>query len=126
MLGAILMAATSQPKVTVSGHTTNDPLDTSATVEFNLDGNVYETTAGGGAVQIDTELDWLRPTDLAPGAYEIMASVNSGTVSSGDNTDEWLALTTSRSWSTTTSVNLTIQIRLGTTVLASGTYDLTA
>lgn len=126
MTGVLNMLLAAGPAVHVDGQTINDSLNTSATIEFNADGNVYQTTTGSGRAQIDSALDWIRPASAASGSYEIRATVNSGTVSSGSATGSWLALSTTRSWSTTTSVNLTIEIRLGSNVLDSGTYSLSA
>lgn len=66
--------------------------------------------------------DWITPKGKAPGAYECRATLNSGSVATG-TTGSWLALTSTRTWTVgvSGSANLTIEIRLGSTVLASGT-----
>jgi hypothetical protein len=98
----------------------------------------YRLTSSGEA-QTDTNdtpswtrvEDWIRPTSAAPGSYEVRATLNSGTLTSG-TTGSWLALSTTREWTVErtlngiSSANLTIEIRRGTTVLDSATVTLTA
>lgn len=89
----------------------------------------------GGATwtQDDAATDWIIPNSAAPGSYEIRCTQNSGdTLDLGsDALNTWLALTSTRTWQLTNSINgttetanLTIEIRLGTTVLDSCTIVL--
>lgn len=97
----------------------------------------YRLTSSGEA-QTDTNSsswtrveDWIRPTSAAPGSYEVRATLNSGTLTSG-TTGSWLALSTTPEWTVERTLNgissasLTIEIRRGTTVLDSATVTLTA
>lgn len=82
---------------------------------------------GGGASG-----NWITPTSLAPGSYEIRATINTGTLTGGSATGTWLALTTSRSWYVdratigTKACGLTIEIRLGSVTVYSETVTLRA
>ena len=76
---------------------------------------------------------WIVPTSVAPGAYEVQLSGLSGdplTSSSPQNT--WIPLNISRGWylqqvgQGSKSCNFTIEIRLGTTVLATSSVGLEA
>lgn len=100
----------------------------------------YQLTSGGkeqggigsAASIIYSDLgDWVIPNGNAS-LYEVRATLNSGTLSSG-TTGSWLALTSTRTWTVTRSVigvstaNLTIEIRRigGTTILATAPVDMT-
>ena len=75
--------------------------------------------------------DWVIPNGNAS-LYEVLATVNSGAVSSG-TTGTWLSLGTTRTWTVTRTtagtsfVNMTIDIRLigGTTILATAPVNMT-
>jgi hypothetical protein len=96
--------------------------------ELQNDGDIIESTSIGGTIDLG---DWITPKTAAPGSFECRATVVSGSLSSG-TTGAWLALSTSRTWSVTratsgtSSCQLTIEIRLGTTVLASATVMISA
>lgn len=121
--------------VTVSGEPVADsavsPSGASASLVFRSDGTVDSVTNTNGTVQIDASTDWIIPNSAAPGSYEVQATLNSGSLTSG-TTGSWLALTSDRTWTVsrsgvgTSSANLTIEVRLGTTVLDSGTYTIEA
>ena len=101
-----------------------------ATYTLESDGDVMSATTGGGSVD---EGDWIDPKASAPSDYEVQATLNSGTLTSG-TTGSWLALTSNRSWSlqrvtvgAADTVDLTIEIRKGSgATLASATVTLDA
>lgn len=67
--------------VTLSGefvNAANSGADAIARVTVDLDGNVYRTINQGARVQIDTGTDWVRPVDVAPGAYRVRYTGLSG------------------------------------------------
>jgi hypothetical protein len=72
---------------------------------------IYSANAGtfedGEEVEQDTFV-WL--TNGAASNYAVHATLNSGTLSSG-TTGSWLSMSSSRSWETNGSANLTIKIR---------------
>lgn len=98
-----------------------------ARIDFESDGDIASIVSTGSA----DAGDWIAPKAAAPGAYEIMAHQNSGDPVTG-TLDTWQALSSSRSWSLEqlvvglASAELTISIRLGSTVLSSGTFTLEA
>lgn len=100
----------------------------------NRDQTDYSNEGGIGSAAsiIYSDLgDWVIPNGNAS-LYEVRATLNSGTLSSG-TTGSWLALTSTRTWTVTRSVigvstaNLTIEIRRigGTTILATAPVDMT-
>lgn len=101
-----------------------------ATYTLESDGDVISATTSGGSVD---EGDWIDPKASAPSDYEVQATLNAGTLTSG-TTGSWLALTSNRSWSLqqitigqATQVDLTIEIRKGSgATLASATVTLDA
>ena len=95
-----------------------------AGVQFQSDGDII-ATSGTPSGSLG---DWIDPKDSAPGAYEIRATVTSGTLTSG-TANTWQALTSSRTWSITGTNSRTSQIffeiRDGAgTVLDDGTITL--
>ncbi len=102
-----------------------------ATAGIRVDNvGVYSRRDGGVFTPIQ---NWINPTVFAPGAYEVMFTVLTGTVNTAgsDATGSWLALTTTRNWGRTqgslsATVTGTLQIRLGVTVLASSSVTLVA
>lgn len=98
-----------------------------ATVSYRIaaDGYVYDQ----GFIALE---QWCNPTSQA-GNYEVLATIVSGTLTSG-TTGSWLALTSDRTWSKTVnspSVGtcvFTVDIRrVGTsTILDSATISITA
>lgn len=107
-----------------------DPTPAFASVAFESDGDVSETTVGGSA----DAGDWITPKASAPGGYEIHVHQDSGDALDVGSAalDTWLALTSTRQWDLTQTgvgtkvASLTAQIRLGSTVLSSGTITLQA
>jgi hypothetical protein len=105
------------------------PLNASASIEFQSDGDII-TVGDLGSVD---EGDWISPKASAPGSYEIRATLVSGDTPSG-TLGSWLALTSNRTWTNNKpgaapgvrSCQLTIEIRLGSTVLDTTTVDLYA
>lgn len=102
-----------------------------ATYTLESDGDVVTATTPLGSSDIG---DWIDPKANAPSDYEVRATLNSGTLSSG-TTGSWLALTSNRSWSVAQFVNsgssnaadLTIEIRKGSgATLASANVTLEA
>lgn len=116
--------------VSISGETigSENPTGGIAAVRFNTDGTV-DRGIDGGFIQIDADTDWIRPTAYASAAYELRCTVESGTLSSG-TADTWLAMDDNRTFSVVAgpgqfaTATITIEIRLGGTVLASGVYTL--
>jgi hypothetical protein len=133
--GIALSSAVPVPRVDISAgggasDTQVNPTPAFASNVFENDGDVLSVnTVGPSDVG-----DWVSPKAAAPGAYEIMAHQNSGAALDAGSSalDTWLALTSTRSWFQTQtgvgnkSANLTISIRLGSTVLSSGTFTLSA
>jgi hypothetical protein len=101
-----------------------------ATYTLESDGDVVTATTGGGSVDAG---DWIDPKANAPSDYEVRATLNSGTLSTG-TTGSWLALTSNRSWTlqrvtvgVADQVDMTIEIRKGSgATLASATVTLDA
>lgn len=73
--------------------------------------------------------NWVTPAATPAALFEVRATLNSGSLDAG-TTGSWLALSTSRTWSTGAgnTANLTIEIRRASdsTVLDSATIDLDA
>lgn len=130
MLLAALFGAFGRGVVTISGGTigSENPTGGIAAVRFNTDGTV-DRGIDGGFVQINADTDWIRPTVHASASYELRCTVESGTLSSG-TTDTWLAMDDNRTFSVVAgpgqfaTATITIEIRIGGTVLASGVYTL--
>ncbi len=126
------LAGLGRPRVSLAdGTTTSSGLaNQTATYTLEADGDIITATTGGGSVDAG---DWIAPKGAAGGNYEVMATVVSGSVSSG-TTGSWLALSSDRTWtrsratSGSDTVVLTIEIRRTgtTTVLASCTRTLVA
>lgn len=101
-----------------------------ATYTLESDGDVVTATTPGGSVDAG---DWIDPKASAPSDYEVRATLNAGTLTSG-TTGSWLVLSSNRSWTLTqaavgaaTQVDLTIEIRKGSgATLASATVTLDA
>lgn len=101
-----------------------------ARIAFDSDGDIISEISTGA---IDAG-DWITPKAGAPGAYEIMAHQDSGSALDGTSSalDTWLALSSIRDWEITQvgaglkTAALTISIRLGSTVLSSGSFSLSA
>jgi hypothetical protein len=100
-----------------------------ATYRLESDGDVISITTDFGSVDRG---DWITPKSAAPSDYQVLATVTSGSLSSG-TAGTWLALSTTRSWTRTqeftgsSDCTLTIQIRKGTgSVLTSATITLSA
>jgi hypothetical protein len=102
-----------------------------ATYSLEFDGDVISITTDFGSVD---EGDWVTPKSAAgsTNTYQVLATVTSGSLSSG-TAGTWLALSTTRSWTKTqasagsSECVLTIQIRKGTgSVLTSATITLSA
>jgi hypothetical protein len=101
-----------------------------ATYTLESDGDVIIATTVDGSLDAG---DWISPKASAPSDYEVRATLNSGTLTSG-TTGSWLALSSNRSWTLTRvvvgvadQVDLTIEIRKGSgAVLASASVTLDA
>ena len=106
-----------------------DPLDATAGIQLENDGDTVEIRPAGN-LDID---DWITPKSQAGNAYEARVTVNTGTLSSGTS-GSWLALDITRSWTVTQTVvgtktaNITLEIRKASTgvVMATKTFNLTA
>ena len=105
------------------------PFNALASISFESDGDII-TVGDLGTVD---EGDWINPKASAPGSYEIRATLVSGDTPSG-TLGSWLALTSNRTWTNNKpgglpgvrSCQLTIEIRLGSTVLDTTTVNLYA
>jgi hypothetical protein len=109
-------------------NTTGTPDASIVSISFESDGDII--TNGFSIVDAG---DWISPKSAAPGSYEIRATLNSGDTPVG-TLGSWLALTSTRTWSLTKPGNiagfreceLTVEIRLGATVLDSTIVTLSA
>lgn len=72
-----------------------------ATYTLNSDGHVWRNTTSGDATTQGPS--WLVP-NLNSGLYEVAATLISGSISTGDTSGSYFALSTSRSWTKTTNV----------------------
>lgn len=125
-------AAMGGDRISLSGVAVSSVGSGSQTATYTLesDGDVVTATTPGGSIDAG---DWIDPKANAPSDYEVRATLNSGTLSSG-TTGSWLALTSNRSWTLTrvtvgaaNQVQLTIEIRKGSgAALASATVTLDA
>lgn len=125
-------AAMGGDRISLSGVAVSSVGSGSQTATYTLesDGDVVTATTPGGSVDAG---DWIDPRASAPSDYEVRATLNFGTLSSG-TTGSWLALSTSRSWTlqqiivgVADQVELTIEIRKGAgAALASATVTLDA
>lgn len=107
------------------------PSNATAEVTFTNTG----TYAGTGNFQ-NFSGNWITPTSAAGNAYEIRLTVNSGSTPTGSATASWLALGTTRTWTISrsglgsTTSNVTIEIRLASTLAVlsngGGAFDITA
>ena len=68
-----------------------------ATYTLESDGDVIIATTVDGSLDAG---DWISPKASAPSDYEVQATLNAGTLTSG-TTGSWLALTSNRSWTLT-------------------------
>lgn len=106
-----------------------DPLDATAGIQLENDGDTVEIRQAGNTL-IGY---WVVPRSAAGAAYEARVTVNVGTLSTGTS-GSWLALDTTRSWTVaqtvigTKTANITLEIRKASTgvVLATATIDITA
>jgi hypothetical protein len=106
-----------------------DPNDATCYYQINSNGNVYGTNVG---VPLDLLEQWATPTSIAS-QYEVFATLNTGSLSSG-TTGSWLSLGTTRLWSVTRTTvgarvaNMTMEVRkIGTaTVLDTWTIEIEA
>jgi hypothetical protein len=101
-----------------------------ATYTLESDGDVIIATTVDGSLDAG---DWISPKASAPSDYEVQATLNAGTLTSG-TTGSWLALSSNRSWTlgrvtvgVADQVDLTIEIRKGSgATLATATVTLDA
>ena len=136
LAGTLGGAAAAGDTITVNNGTITDidfvsPFSASVLLTYESDGTI-STFLTQGSDNADSLGNWIDPLSSAPGTYEIKATLNSGSLSSG-TTGTWLALTSDRSWSVsrsttgTTTANLTIEIRdNGGPTLDSGTVIISA
>ena len=101
-------------------------------IRVNSDGTVDEGQNPTYVNQISAATDWLIPNTVqGQGDYEVRCTLNSGGPLNGSAVGSWLALSTSRNWyvslvTATVQADMTIEIRLGTLVVASNTYIIEA
>lgn len=114
---------------------TTSPTDCEAGFELGTDGKIYKTDLNGVYAEV-VGVQWLDPKDaLEADRYECLATVTSGSLTSG-TAGSWLALTSARRWTKvrtndaagTDSCAFTLAIRqIGTANnLASATITLDA
>jgi len=133
MSGALMQAASVAVRVNLDGHLVTKIGISSpqqATLRVDQDGNVYSHSG-----QIDAANDWIRPAQFAPGAYEARFTNRTGDALSSSTAaeDTWhslssgdFLLTLQQSGTGSKSATFDLEIRLGTTVLASASYTMTA
>ncbi len=111
--------------VGITNITINDSADTESAYRVKSDGTVTAITSAAGENFYE---NWVTPPAAAGAAsFSVRATLNSGSLASGD-VDTWDALTSTRTWNVTgTNANLTIEISDdgGTTTLSSATITLT-
>lgn len=138
MMLAGLLSTIGGPRVTLEAtytvsDTTVSPTNARASFQLQSDGDVARitvSTGGGGTVDVG---DWITPAAAAGANYEVQATVNSGSLTSG-TTGSWLALSSTRTWALdqtsvgSSSCELLIEIRLASTggVLDSAVVTLDA
>lgn len=120
------------PVVSLSDRTVTDNDATAPSAQYRLqtDGQVRTSTVSGGLAFPET---WIEPTSAAGSAYEVRATVTSGTFTSG-TAGSWLSLGSIRNWTCdqatdgTKTVTATFEIRNATSlaVLTTATITLTA
>ena len=125
-------AAMGGDKISLSGVAVSSVGAGSQTATYTLesDGDVVRATTPLGSSDIG---DWIDPKASAPSDYEVQATLNAGTLTSG-TTGSWVDLSSSPSWTLTRAtvgaadqVDLTIEIRKGSgATLASATVTLDA
>lgn len=134
MSGALLQAASAAVTVNLDGESITKIGVGSpqvASLRVDQDGNVYSH-----AGQIDTARDWIRPASAAPGTYEVRFTNHTGDAlaSSTAAEDVWHALsggdfllTLQQSGGVgSKSATFDVQIRIGSTIVASASYTLNA
>ncbi len=119
------------PRITISDLSVDDvtisPTNASATYQLTSAGVINQITNSGGTTSPG---NWISPVSAAGGNYEVRATVNSGSLTSG-TTGSWTALSSSQSWVRqqtsigTSSCNLTIEIRHATTLVVLDTASIT-
>jgi hypothetical protein len=128
-----MMAEITLTGATIADTDTFGSLSSSAQLNVNSNGTVTADVLNDLAPPyILAADDWVVPKDVAPSDYEVRATLNSGSLSSG-TVGSWLALTSNRSWSVSAvgssssqTADLTLEIRQGANVLASAVYSLSA
>lgn len=137
------MAIGSTGRVTLTGYSFNTSSSTNPTYGYiiiDADGNIYTKTNGGAPTQRNTATDWVRPTDRAPGDYEVRYTNPTGDtayLSATTAVDTWHPLS-SGDWNINVYDNIIgiggktctfdIEIRKGSTgaAIASASHTITA
>lgn len=109
-------------------HDVVDPANAHTAYELQSDGDISKEE---GAATTDTG-DWINPK-VNMASYEVFATLNSGSLTSG-TTGAWLALSTTRTWTLDQTIigsgaaQITLQIRrIGDTpILASAVINFAA
>jgi len=113
IMAAVLavLSGADDPVIDVNAGSYTAQVGVGGSYTLESDGDVLVNSGLGLAQDIG---DWIDPKDEAPGAYEVRATLNSGSLNSG-TTGSWLALTSTRTWtcSSTLEANLTVEIRDG-------------
>ena len=138
---AAIAASSRGASVTLSGETyqptsSNNP--TTGRFIVDQDGNMYRQLNSDARVQIDTGPNWIRPNTAAPGTYEgryTGVTGDTGSLTATTAVNVWHSMATS-DWTITVSdsdsgvggksCTFTLEIRVGSTTLASASYTLGA
>lgn len=125
MSGALTGMLSISTRIKVTGSNVTDATGQEAGVRFGSDGVLYILVAG---VATPVSGEWITPY-IGSVAVEVRCDVLSGTVTSGDDTAEWLSLSASqaREWSHlgTGVAEVTIQLRnLAQNVITSQGFTL--
>ena len=136
MAGALAASGVFVPSVNLDGQVVTNvdaPAPVLAGIRVKSDGTV-ERALDASWSQVDAATDWIIPNGAASGDYEVRATeiAQTGGATRSGTTGSWLALSSTRTWTIqkeigtgTATWDLTLEIRKGSTTLASGTYELT-
>lgn len=128
---AMFASTLSGPRVSIANLGVSDvtisPTNASATYQLTNAGVINRITNSGGTTSPG---NWIFPASAAGANYEVRATVNSGSLTSG-TTGAWTALSSSQSWTLqqtsvgAVSCNITIEIRHATSLAVLDTASIT-
>ena len=134
LIGAVAAAMGGYARVSISDENISDstfsPANSSASYQLTSSGAINSITASGGTTSLG---NWITPTSAAGANYEVRATEDSGSVTSG-TIGSWETLDTTHTWTLTRTAvgsancTLTIEIRLASSgaVLDTATITLEA